>query len=163
MERLEDLLEFTSDDVKTMMANLRHPGGRKSDGEAGRTVPTSPFKFGAKEMLRPQNACDIIKCYETLRYDVSTDMLTRDPVIKNFKLEHVTLIERKSLTVVTPHVSSKLKVVKCAESFVDLLSRLVGAGNMPLTCVVRENSAVDCTVPLVLPAGRCHASESGST
>ena len=155
-------MEFTSGSIKTVVANLRRPGGREPGGEAGRTVPTSLFKFRTKVMLRLQNACDIMKYYETLRCDVSTDMSTYDSVVKNFKLEHDALVERKSLTVVTPRVSSNSNVVKWTESFLDLLSRLVGTWNMPLTCVLRKTIEFNCNEPLVLPAGYCHATESGS-
>ena len=111
---------------------MRRPGGREPGGEASRTIPTSPLKFGAKETLRLQNACGIMKHYEILRCGVSTGVLTHDPVAKNFKLEHSALVERKSLTIVVPRASSNSSVVKLTESFHDLLSKLVGARSMPL-------------------------------
>ena len=82
------------------MENLRRLCGREPDGEAGRTVITSTFNFGAKSTLRLQNDCHIMKRYETLRHDVLTDMLACGPTIKNFKLEPDALVERKSLTIV---------------------------------------------------------------
>jgi hypothetical protein len=162
VERPEDLVEFSLADVKTMVANLRRPGGSEPDGDAGGTVPTFPFKFGAKAMLRLQNACDVAKCYETLRCDMSADMLVCDPAIKNFKLEHDALIERKKQTVVTPRMSSNLNVVKWTESFLDFLSRLVGVRNMPLTYVVRETVEVDIGTEVILLNGCCYTEESGS-
>ena len=155
----EDMIEITSENTKTVVANLRRPGEREPDGEAGRTFPNSPFKFEAKETLRLQNACDIMEYYETLRHDVPTGALVRDVVIKIFKLEHDALIERKSLTIVTPRASSNLNVVKWTESFLDLSSRLVRVRNIPLTCAARETVEVDCTTPLILLAGCCYAVE----
>ena len=162
IERPEDLVEFSLADIKTMVANLRRPGGSEPDGDAGGTVPTSPFKFGAKATLRLQNACDIMKHYEILRCDTSADMLVYDPVIKNFKLEHDALIERKKQTVVTPRISSNLNVVKWTESFLDFLSRLIGVRNTPLTHVVRETVEVDIGTEVVLLNGCCYTEESGS-
>ena len=47
-ERPEDLVELTSDNVKTVVASLRRPGGRP-DSEAGRTVPISYLRLGTKQ------------------------------------------------------------------------------------------------------------------
>ena len=86
IERPEDLVEFSLADIKTMVADLRRPGGSEPDGDAGGTVPTFPFKFGAKATLRLQNACDVVKYYETLWYDMSADVLVYDPAIKKLQV-----------------------------------------------------------------------------
>ena len=162
IERPEDLIEFNSENVKTIVGNLRRPGGTVPEGRTGRTVPTQPFKFGAKAVLRLENAIDIMKYYETLDFQVTADMLVYEPTIKNFKMEHNALVERKSMTVITPKTSTNLDVVKWTEAFLDLLSRSVGARNTPLIYVVRIEIEVDNDAPLHLPEGQCYTAKSGS-
>ena len=51
-ERPDGLIEFTLERVKTIIGNLRRPGGREvGDFNPGYTTLTSSFKFGVKESL----------------------------------------------------------------------------------------------------------------
>ena len=95
IERPEDLIEFNFANVNTIIGNFRRPGGRVPDEAiVGRTVPTQPFKFGAKAGLLLENAIGTMKHYETLDFQVTTDVTLCEPTIKNFKLEHDALVER---------------------------------------------------------------------
>ena len=53
-----------------------------------------------------------MKHYETVDFDAIMDALRCDPIIKNFKMEHDNLAERKYLTVNAPRMSNNLDVVK---------------------------------------------------
>ena len=68
-------------------------------------------------------------------------------------MEYDTLIERKSLTFITPKISSNLEVGKLTEVFLDLLSRLVRARNILLIYVIRNKVEVSNDMLLHLPEG----------
>ena len=57
------------------MDNLRCPGGRVPDpnpaAQAGSTIPTPPFVFGAKTQRRIAVACDLVKYYRTVGHDLT--------------------------------------------------------------------------------------------
>ena len=148
--------------VKTIIESLRQPDGAAPEGRAGPAAPTQPLKFDANAVFRLESSAGTMKCYETLNFQVAAGTLAREPAIKNFKLEHGALAERKSLTANAPRTSNNLDAVKCTEAFFELLSRLVGTRNVPLACVVQSEIEVDNATPLHLPEGQCCAAESGS-
>ena len=83
-------------------------------------------------------------------------------MIKNFKLEFDALKDRKKKEVSTPQISQKLDVVRWTETFLDFLSRIVGARNVPLAYVVRDVDIIDYTVPFVLIDDTCYTKDSRS-
>ena len=66
-----DLVDFAEEAMSMISQNLRRPGGRIQDPDLnaaqGATIPTLPFMFGAKSQMRLIAACDLIRCYETVR------------------------------------------------------------------------------------------------
>ena len=113
VEMIEDLVEFASEHLKTIIGHLRCPGRRVSDkANPRRSVPTSSFKFGSKAALRLQNDIDTIKCYENLDFNTISGTLARNPTIKNFKMQCDTLVERNSLVVTIPRALNNLDIDK---------------------------------------------------
>ena len=100
--------------------------------------------------------------HETVNRKPTASQLRYDPVIKNFKLEFDALKERKKKEVSTSQISQKLDVVRWTETFLDFLSRIVGARNVPLACVVRATDIVDYAAPLVLMKDACYIEDDGS-
>jgi hypothetical protein len=51
----------------------------------GAMIPTPPFVFGAKSQMRLLAACDLVRYYETIGPEITTNNnIGWDPVIKNF-------------------------------------------------------------------------------
>ena len=79
---VEDLADFTDDDLKLIADNLRRPPGRIADPRAGQrgvpagaTIPTPAFTFGVKSQLRIKAASDIIRYYETVEREITAPMM----------------------------------------------------------------------------------------
>ena len=91
--------------------------------------------------------------YETLEFDVIACMLTCDPIIKNFKIGHDSLVERKSLAVTVHRESNNLDANKSTEAFLNLLARLVGARIILLIHVAQDEVEVKNDATISLPPG----------
>ena len=104
----------------------------------------------------------MMKCYETVNHKLTSDQLRCDPVIKIFKLEFDALKDLKKKDVPTPLTSQKLGVVRWTETFLDFLSRIVGARNAPFSRIVRTVDVADFTKPFALMEDACHVEDDGS-
>ena len=93
--------------------------------------------------------------HETVNRKPTASQLRYDPVIKKFKLEFDALKEQKKKEVSTPQISQKLDVVRWTETFLDFLSMILCAKNVPLAHVVRATDIVDYDAPLVLTEETC--------
>ena len=92
-KRPDDLIEFATDNAKTIIRNLRSPCGRVPDEvNEGRSMPTQVLKLGIRASLRSQNSEDIMNCYDSLEFQGAVGMLVHDPVIKNFTMGRSALI-----------------------------------------------------------------------
>ena len=61
---VSDLADFDQSSLQQLADNLRRPGGRVPNpdpgADAGATIPTPPFVFGAKSQKRLLVACDLV-------------------------------------------------------------------------------------------------------
>ena len=101
--------------------------------------------------------------YETVNHKLAASQQRHDPVIKNFKLDFDALKDLKKKEVSTPQISQKLYVVRWTETFLNFLSRIVGAMNVPLVCVVQATDVVDDAVPFSLMDDDCCTEDARSS
>ena len=70
IKTVDDLGEFQKASLKQVVDNLRNPGGKipnpDPNAAQGATIPTPPFTFGAKSLLRMTITCDIVRYYKTV-------------------------------------------------------------------------------------------------
>ena len=152
----DDLGEFDDASLKQIAANLRRPAGRTPDptpgAEAGATIPTPSFVFGAKSQLRLKVAAEAVRYYESVGRSPTPTMMAWTPTLKNFSLHWNSLVERKSDSTVkleTPKITKTLIVTKWTESFSDFLNRTIGVRTIPLSYVIRPDSHVTPAAPPV--------------
>ena len=103
----------------------------------------------------------IIKHYAIVNHKPTASQLRYDPVIKNFNLEFDSLKDRKKKEVSTPQIGQKLDVARWTETFHSLLSRIVGARNVPLAYVVHDTDILDYTAPFVTMVDACYTEDAG--
>ena len=156
---VEDLADFTDDDLKLIADNLRRPPGRIADPRAGQrgvpagaTIPTPAFTFGAKSQLRIKAASDIVRYYETVEREITAPMMRWNPIVKNFSQHWKTLRTRMQEDKPSvPKIVKGMHLTKWSEAFLDFLSRYVGRRSIPLSYVTRETVALPVTPPPLLP------------
>ena len=114
---VSDLTDFNKDSLQQLADNLRCPGGCVPDpnpaAQAGSTIPTPPFVFGAKSQRRIAVACDLVKYYRTVGRDLTAANLQWNTVMKNFDVQWTALKEKKGEdSPETPKISKALPVLK---------------------------------------------------
>ena len=152
--------------LKQIAENLKRPGGRVPDPVAGAprgaTIPTPPFIFGAKSLMRLTVASEIVQCYVTTDRELTASNMQWDPVIKNFEQHWKALKDRKKEDVAeVPKITKSLGIMKWTEAFTDFLSKTIGVRTIPLAYVVREEVNVPTTAPALL-RGKSYSEKHGS-
>jgi hypothetical protein len=166
IDDVSDLADFDKDTLKQVADNLRRPGGRVPNPDpgavAGAMIPTPPFVFGAKSQMRLLAACDLIRYYDTVGREITTNNIRWDPVIKNFSEQWRALTNRRQADAPeVPKISKTLSVIKWTEAFADFLYRSIGVRTIPLAYVTRREPLVPAAAP-PLAANRPHSAEHGS-
>ena len=128
---VDDLNEFDKDAIEAVAANFRK---------------ASPMiVLGAKSIGRLIIATDLAKFYETISRTPTEANMKWDPVMRNFNLQMKALREvKKRDDPETPKISKSLPIMRWAESFRDILHRVLGVRTIPLAYVIR---------PDVIPVG----------
>ena len=96
---VDDLEEFDEGNLKQITDNLRRPPGRIPADPAvplGPTIPTPPFEFGAKSIIRLKAASDIVRYYQTTGRPLTAANMQWDPVVKAFAEHWKSLKARKT-------------------------------------------------------------------
>ena len=163
---VSDLADFNKDSLQQLADNLRRPGGRVPDpnptAQAGSTIPTPPFIFGAKSQRRIAVAYDLVKYYRTVGRDLTSANLQWNTVMKNFDVQWTALKEKKGEDPPeTPKISKALPVIKWTEAFQDFLNRKIGNHNIPLAYIIRDEPNPPA-MALPLAPGQPHSVEHGS-
>ena len=79
IEYVDDLGEFTNDDLDQIAKNLRQHGSTL-DTTTNKLVPTAPFSIGAQSIIRLKSAAVAVRYYETVDRDTNQSNM-RWPVI----------------------------------------------------------------------------------
>ena len=162
----DDLTGFDKDTMKTVVENLRNPGGRVPNPDPnapdGSTIARPPFVFGAKSHKRILEACDIICFYETIGRPLDARNLVYSTIIRNFAQQWKALKDRKEAEdPELPKVTKALPIIKWTEAFIDYCNRKIGARTIPLSYVIREEHKVPAPAP-PLATNLPHSEEHGS-
>jgi hypothetical protein len=151
-----DLVNFDKTAIQQIADNLRQPGGRIADPNAGApggllagaTILMPPFVFGAKSQKRLLVACEIVRYYETVGRPLTAANMQWDPVLKNFWVPWDALVEmKKDDNPDVPKISKELPIIRWTEAFKDYLHRVVGARTIPLYYVIRDDPQVLANIP----------------
>ena len=100
---------------------------------------------------------NIMNYYEIVNHKPAESQLRNNTVVNNFKLKFYDIKECKKKEVTTPQVSQKLYIVCWTEVFLDLLSRILGARNIPLAFVVRTIGNEDYEALFDMMNDACYA------
>ena len=152
----DDLRDFDKDSLKEVAENLRKPTDRipNPDPNAvpGSTIPRPAYVFGAKSQKRLNEACDLVRFYETIGRALTSANIWYDPIIKDFTQQWKALKDRKSNEdAEVPKISKALPLLKWTEAFDDFLSRTCGSRTIPYSYVTRETADVPAAVPPLAP------------
>ena len=163
---VDDLADFDKDSLEQVAESCRRPGGwvpnPHTNAAAGSTIPTPPFVFGAKSLLRMQAACEIIKYYNVTGRTITAANIMWDPVIKDFKDQWKALLDQKKHECAeVPKITKALPVMKWLEAFGDYLHRKVGVRGIPLAYITREDVVPVGNAP-PLETGKSYSTEHGS-
>lgn len=153
IDTIDDLLEFDTTSINSVVDNLRRPGGRIPNPDVqppdGSTIPRPPFLMGAKSIMRLEGATKIVKYYETVGRELTAVNMRWNNAIKifvqHFKALEVTKKENEVPDV--PKITKTLAVTKWSESFKDFLSRVLGMRMIPLSYVIRDEAEVPAAAP----------------
>ena len=149
--RLEDLVEFNTDDINTIAEALSKPEGYVLSGSGARTAPalsSAPdVHIGTKELMLLEVSMQIIKFYEMLNLKITASVLRYALIIKNFTLEFDLIKENEKKEVSTPHVSQKIDSMRWTEAFMCLLSMIVRAktNTFIMQCAFRRQCMLCCS------------------
>ena len=146
INRIENLVAFNADDVSSMSNALRKTrclvpasGGTRAD-HALTSYPV--VRIGAKDMISLWASIFIMKHYEMLNHKPTASHLRCGPVLNNFKLKFDTIKRLKKKEVTVLQIIRKLDIVHWTDSFLVVLSRIVGARKNTLAHVVRTTDDV---------------------
>ena len=161
-----DLVNFHKDALQQLAVNLRKPGGRITDPNpaavAGATIPTPALVFGAKSQKCLGVACDLVRYYDTVGRDLTTQNMRWNQVGKNFEIQWKALKDRKEED--PPEVlkiTKTLPIMKWTEAFQDYLHRVIGVRVIPLAYVTCTNSDVPIPASPLAPS-QPHSEAHGS-
>ena len=166
ISRPDDLVDFDKDMIKQIADNLQRPAGRIPDptpgAPAGATIPTPPFVFGAKSVMRLTAATKLVRYYAMVGRPLTPANMAWNTVMQNFNEQWKALEERKeNKNPDVPKITKALPVIKWTEAFTDYLSRAIGVRMIPLAYVIRPEADVPAAAP-ALAAGEPYSLEHGS-
>ena len=162
----DDLVDFDTDMIKQIADNLRRPAGRIPDptpgAAAGATIPTPPFVFEAKSIMRLTAATKLVRYYAMVGHPLTPVNMAWNTVMRNFNEQWKALEERKeNENPDVPKITKALPVIKWTEAFTDYLSHAIGVRMIPLAYVIRPEADVPVAAP-ALAAGEPYSLEHGS-
>lgn len=141
IETVEDLSEFTKEDIDNLASTLRKmsaPGAR----------PAANFTFGAKSQKRLAVAAEIVRYYEVVGRPLSATNMKWSDTLKNFEIQWKSIKDRKDRDKPeTPKITKNTTVMKWAEAFKDHCHRIIGARNIALIYVIRQDDQVPAEFP----------------
>ena len=151
IQTVNDLHDFDKDSLEQVANNLRCPA-------AG----AAAFAFGAKSHKRLLVATKLVKFYETVVHGLTAGNNVWNNVIKNFESQWEAIEKKKAKEELdVPIVSKDLPIIKRVEAFRNHLHRCISVRYAPLSYVVREDDAVQATVP-ALALNQPYSTEHGS-
>ena len=160
---VESLMDVNKDAFSDIASNLRKPGGTMPDpNDPTLRVPQTPFIILAMSLQKLQVASIAASYYKTIGRELTYMNMHYSNVLKDFHLQWKALEERrKEDDPKVPIVSKGLAITKWTDTFNDFCWKVVGARNIPLAYVIRENAVVSPN-PEPLAPGNSYSNSSGS-
>ena len=140
ISQVEDLKEFTKDDIKNLTDVLRKT---HTTGGLRASQMVTYYQFGAKSQKRMTVACELIRYYDVVGRTITAANIKWNPVMIDFEVQWKALLEKKGKDKAdTPKIHKGTTVMKWSESIMDHFHSIIGSRNVPLAYVVRESDAV---------------------
>lgn len=160
---VESLMDIDKDAFSDIASNLRKPGGTMPDpNDPTLRVPQTPFIISAMSLQKLQVASIAASYYKTIGRELTHTNMHYSNVLRDFYLQWKALEERrKEDDPKVPIVSKGLAITKWTDTFNDFCWKVVGARNIPLAYVIRENAVVSPN-PEPLAPGKSYSNGSGS-
>ena len=132
---VDDLSEFTKESIDNLASSLR------------KTLKTAPetghFILGAKSQKRLTIAAEAVRYYETVDRPLCAANMKWNQVLSNFEIQWKSVTERsKKDPPETPKITKGTTVMKWSEAFKDHCHQYIGARNIALAYVIRDDSEV---------------------
>lgn len=145
----EDLVNFTDEEIDTVERSCRRPPG----GVA--------LQFGAQSGKRLKMAAKLVRFYELIGRPITAANIQWDPHMRAFKVAIDNLEAMKKLPMPDVPTLTGTTVMKWTRTFIANLEQCVGPRMVPLSYVIREESAVDAACPR-LALEQPYSTEHGS-
>ena len=127
----------------------------------GATIPTPPFIFGAKLIMRLMAVTKLVRYYVMVGHPLTPANMAWNTVMRNFNEQWQALEEQKeNENPDIPKITKALPVIKWTEAFADYLSCAIGVRMIPLAYVIRPEADVPVAAP-ALAAGKPYLLEHG--
>ena len=166
---VDDLEDFTEEDIKQVANNLRKPAGMMPNPNAAdpptalapARIPQTPFVFGAKSMKRMKVAAIAVSYYITIDRETTPNNMHYQRTLIDFYEQWENLVKKgEESAPATPCITRSLPIIKWTESFEEFLHQVLGVTHVPLSYVIREQMLVAAPPPLL--NNRSYSEEHGS-
>ena len=146
---VDDLEDFTEDDLNQVAQNLRKPAGLMVDpNNRNRRIPQTPYVFGAKSLKRLKVAAIAASYYKIISRELTPANMHYENCLVDFYEQWENLLKKGDTTEPdTPRITRTLPIIKWTESFEEFLHQVLGVQSVPLSYVIREQSAVNPAPP----------------
>ncbi len=166
---VDDLQDFTDEDIKQVSSNLRKPAGTMVNPNAAdpptaaapAMIPQTPYVFGAKSMKRIKIAAIAVSYYTTIDRETTPNNMHYQRTLIDFYEQWENLVKKgEESAPSTPCITRSLPIIKWTESFEEFLHQVLGVNLVPLSYVIREQMLVGAAPALM--NNRSYSDEHGS-
>ena len=127
---VEDLEDFTEDDLIQVAQNLRKPAGVMVDpNNRNRRIPQTPYVFGAKSLKRFKIAAVAASYYKIINRELTPSNMHYENCLVDFYEQWENLLKKGGTTEPdTLRITRTLPIIKWTESFEEFLHQVLGGG-----------------------------------
>ena len=163
IDSVDSLIDIDKNVFADIASNLRKPGGTMPDpNDPNHQVPQTPFIISGMSLQKLQVASIAVSYYKTIDRELTPVNMHYTNVLKDFYLQWKGLEEKKKEDEPkVPVITKGLLITKWTDTFNDFCWKVIGARNIPLSYVIRENALVDPNPP-PLAAGKSYSEATGS-
>ena len=138
LEVMADLIEFDDEDVKTLCASVRKPGGTIPDPAGARRQIQDPgHSIPAISEKRLKLACYGSRIYDLIDRPITADSLSRNR-LREFEQHQIT-IEDHTEPETLPVISKTFGIMRALDILPTHLRERIGSQKVALLYIIREN------------------------
>ena len=139
LEVITDLIEFDDEDVKTLCASVRKPGGTIPDPSGARRQVQNPgHSIPAISEKRLKLACYGSRIYSLIRRPITADSLSRNR-LRQFEQHQIT-IEDHTEPETLPVISKTFGIMRALDILPTHLRERIGNQKVALLYIIRDDS-----------------------